>query len=64
MIIQLACRKVFGSLVMSNRRIVSNKFRHLLTFLGYILCGYAYNEFGGSYHSNMDFNHQFRGSKR
>ena len=36
MIIQLA-----GSFVMSNRRIVSDKLRHLLAFLGYIPCGYA-----------------------
>ena len=30
MIIQLACRKVFGSFVMSNRRTVSDKLRRLL----------------------------------
>ena len=31
MIIQLACKKVFGSFVMSNRRTVSDKLRRLLT---------------------------------
>ena len=41
MIIQLACRKVFGLFVMSNRRTVSDKLHHLLTFLGYIPCGYV-----------------------
>ncbi len=33
MIIQLACRKVFGSFVMSNRRIVSDKLCIYLLFL-------------------------------
>ena len=42
MIIQLACRKVLGSFVMSNRRNLSDKLRRLLTFLGYVLCGYTY----------------------
>ena len=37
-----ACRTVFESPIVSDRRTVSDKHCRLLTLLGYILCGFAY----------------------